>query len=82
MVLSMTLATVVHGDDIPDGEGKDIVMKVCTPCHGTAEFAGRKLTRKEWDEKVDQMAARGARASDEEFDQIVNYLAKNFGKEE
>jgi hypothetical protein len=28
------------------------------------------------------MAARGARASDEEFDVIVKYLAKNFGKAE
>lgn len=82
LALSMTLGTVVHGDDIPDGEGKDIVMKVCTPCHGTSEFSNRRLTRQEWDDKVDNMAARGARASDEEFDLIVKYLAKNFGKAE
>jgi hypothetical protein len=27
------------------------------------------------------MATKGAKASDEEFDTIVNYLAKNFGKD-
>jgi cytochrome c5 len=82
LALSMTLSTVAHGEDIPDGEGKDLVLKVCTPCHGTVEFSAKRLTRKEWDDKVDNMAARGARASDEEFDVIVKYLAKNFGKAE
>ena len=81
LLLSMTLGTVVHGDGIPDGEGKDVVLKVCTPCHGVSEFSDRRLTPKEWDDKVDQMAARGARASDEEFDIIVKYLSKYFGKE-
>jgi hypothetical protein len=81
MLLSMTVATAVHGDDLPDGEGKEVVLKVCTPCHGVSEFTAKRLTRKEWDDKVDDMAARGARASDEEFDVIVKYLAKNFGKE-
>jgi hypothetical protein len=80
-VLSMFVASAVRGDDLPDGEGKDVVLKVCTPCHGVSEFSGRRLTRAEWDEKVDNMAARGARASDEEFDLIVKYLAKNFGKQ-
>jgi len=28
------------------------------------------------------MAARGAKASDEEFDSIVNYLTKCFGKDQ
>lgn len=80
-LLSTFAITAVHGQDLPDGEGKDVVLKVCTPCHGVSEFTGRRLTRAEWDDKVDNMAARGARASDEEFDLIVKYLAKNFGKE-
>ena len=82
LLLSMTVSTVVRGDDLPDGEGKDVVLKVCTPCHGVSEFSAKRLTRMEWDDKVDNMAARGARASDEEFDLIVKYLAKNFGKAE
>ena len=82
LLLSITLGNAVHAEDIPDGEGKDLVLKVCTPCHGTVEFSAKRLTRKEWDDKVDNMAARGARASDEEFDAIVKYLAKYFGKEE
>jgi cytochrome c5 len=81
VLLSIPMATAVHGQDLPEGEGKDVVLKVCTPCHGVSEFSAKRLTRAEWDEKVDNMAARGARASDEEFDVIVKYLAKNFAKE-
>jgi len=65
-------------DDLPDGAGKDVVLKVCTACHGVSEFTARRNTRAEWDEEVDKMAARGAKASDEEFEAIVNYLTKNF----
>ena len=81
VLLSLPMTTAVRAEDLPEGEGKDIVLKVCTPCHGVSEFTGRRLTRMEWDDKVDNMAARGARASDEEFDLIVKYLAKNFGKQ-
>ena len=74
-------ASVRADEELPDGAGKDIVLKVCTPCHGTAEFTAKKNTKMEWDEEVDKMAARGAKASDDEFEAIVAYLAKYFGKE-
>jgi cytochrome c5 len=74
-------APVRAADDIPDGAGKEIVIKVCTACHGVIEFTSQKHTKPEWDEVVDTMAQRGARASDDEFDMIVVYLTKNFGKD-
>ena len=77
----LVAAPVRAADDIPDGAGKEIVIKVCTACHGIIEFTSQKHTKPEWDEVVDNMAQRGARASDDEFDKIVAYLAKNFGKD-
>ena len=47
----------------------------------TTRIVEKKLSKEEWDDIVDKMAARGARASDEEIDTIVNYLVKNFGKQ-
>ena len=35
-------------------------------------------TRQEWSEVIDQMARFGADATDQEFDQILAYLAKHF----
>ena len=80
-VMFLVAAPVRAADDIPDGAGKEIVIKVCTACHGIIEFTSQKHSKPEWDEVVDNMAQRGARAFDDEFDMIVAYLAKNFGKD-
>ena len=81
IVTAFLLAASVQAQDLPDGVGKELVMRVCTQCHDTARIVSKKKTKDEWNELVDSMAARGAKASDEEFDTIVNYLAKNFGKD-
>ncbi len=68
-------------DNLPPGPGKELLTSVCTVCHNLQRVTEKKLSKDEWDDVVDKMAARGARASDEEFDTIVNYLVKNFGKQ-
>lgn len=73
------LAAPVKADDLPDGAGKDLVVKVCTVCHDSARIVSKKWTKAEWNDLVDNMARRGAMATDDEFDAIVAYLAKNFG---
>ena len=65
---------------IPDGPGKDTFTKVCSACHGLDIIVALKHTKEEWKTVVDTMASYGASAKDEEFDAIVGYLAKNFGK--
>ena len=71
-----------HAQDPPDGAGKDLVMNVCTQCHTSARIVAKKATKDEWNAVVDNMAMRGAKATDEEFDAIVAYLAKNFGPDQ
>ena len=75
-------APIQAQDDLPAGAGKDVVVKVCTVCHDSARIISKKWTKAEWNDLVDKMAARGAMASDEEFETIVTYLAKNFGPSE
>ncbi len=65
---------------VPDGPGKDTFVKVCSACHGLDIIVALKHTKEEWKTVVDTMASYGASAKDEEFDAIVGYLAKNFGK--
>jgi len=81
VALAALLASSVQADDLPEGPAKELILKVCTPCHGVAEFTSKRNTKQEWNDEVDKMAARGAKASDEEFDAIVEYLTKYFGKE-
>jgi len=81
ILTAFLLATSVQAQDLPDGAGKDLVEKVCTVCHDAARIISKKWTKEEWNDTVDKMAMRGAKASDEEFETIVTYLTKNFGKD-
>ena len=76
------LAASVQAQDLPEGAGKDLVMNVCSQCHDLARITSKTRTKEEWNDTVDKMAARGAKASDEEFEIIVTYLAKYFGKDQ
>jgi competence protein ComEA len=66
---------------LPNGDGKDTFQKVCSACHEPDVVIGMKQTKEGWSATVDEMVSRGATATDAEFDTIIEYLAKNFGKE-
>jgi hypothetical protein len=63
----------------PPGPGRDVFVRVCTRCHEAVNSSKLRLTRREWQGKVYAQADRGAEATGEELDQIVDYLVRNFG---
>ena len=64
---------------LPDAPGKDIVVRVCTTCHGTTQFTSGKRDRERWKRTVDRMEGMGAKGSDADFKAVVEYLVTNFG---
>jgi competence protein ComEA len=64
----------------PDGPGKDAALKICGQCHPAEVLLGVGKSKEGWSATVDDMVAKGATGSDEELQQIVDYLARNFGK--
>ena len=62
-----------------DGDGRREVQRICSDCHGLDLIMGRRRSEDEWGVVVDSMVSRGAQGTDEEFNAIVKYLAKNFG---
>jgi len=82
ILTALALGASLQAQDLPDGAGKDVVLKVCTQCHDLTRIITKKRTKDEWNDTVDKMAVRGAKASDEEFETIVNYLAKYFGPDQ
>jgi competence protein ComEA len=66
------------GSKLPPGDGRDLVMRVCSKCHTPDIVASQTLDGEGWKELVNQMASNGAQASDAEFDQIAAYLTKAF----
>jgi len=66
----------------PPGPGRELMFRVCSGCHSVNVSASRRMSAKEWNDLVQVMASRGAIATDEELDEISNYLAKNFPSSE
>ena len=64
---------------LPDVPGKDVVVRVCTKCHGPGNITKKRLNREDWDDQVADMVERGAKATPEELAAVVNYLTANFG---
>ena len=78
--LFLCLAVPVAGQTLPEGAGKAIVEKMCTPCHGLENVVRARNTKERWGSIVDDMVSRGAVGSDDEIDQVIAYLAANFSK--
>lgn len=64
---------------LPDGDGKAVVQRDCSQCHSLETVTRARLTRKQWEARIDEMIAKGAKLSDDDIDVVAAYLAKNFG---
>ena len=80
-ICSFVITVPVQGQDLPEGPGKDVVIKVCTTCHGVENFSGKQYSREDWKSVVETMIGYGAKVTSEQAEIIIDYLAKNFGKE-
>ena len=73
------LAGAVRADDVlPNGPGKELVEKRCGSCHSSQIVAGEDETRDQWNDTLNQMMNMGAPLTEDEFNQILDYLANNF----
>ena len=64
--------------ELPEGTGKQIVQKVCTPCHDVSEFPLLNFDRADWELTVNCMVSAGAFVKKDEIALIIDYLSKNF----
>src|SRR5580704_4983334 len=80
--LAASLLAAAADDDaklLPDGPGKDVVVRACLECHDASSFRKQRLNRDDWGDKVSQMVDQGAQATGQEQTVIVDYLVHNFG---
>lgn len=64
---------------MPPGEGKDLIMKQCVSCHAMSTITAQHKSESAWTDTIIEMRNRGANGSDEEMEQIIHYLATNYG---
>lgn len=74
-------AVYAPGIDLPDDNGKALILKACTRCH---DLKGVPAYRKYWGfdrwlPMVENMIEHGAKLNDEEKITVARYLGKHFG---
>ena len=72
-------AGIALAQSLPNGQGKDVVEKICAGCHDLDPITGSEGgTHDDWDMVVKAMIAMGADIKPEQAAVITNYLAQNF----
>jgi mono/diheme cytochrome c family protein len=64
---------------LPDGAGRETVERACGQCHSLETVLRSRLSRRQWEARIDEMIARGAKLADEDIDVIADYLEAHFG---
>lgn len=67
--------------ELPDGPGKALTVQLCGKCHSPEQATSLRQDRDDWTETITKMVNMGAKGSDEEFSEVLDYLSKNFGPE-
>ena len=73
-------SAILAEGDLPEGEGSETFVGVCSACHEVGYATGMRQTRDEWKDVVAKMVDRGALVTDEDAKVIVDYLTAHFGK--
>ena len=81
VAFALTAATPANaqGQQLPQGEGRDLVAVACTQCHALAPILVGREGVAGWRRHVHNMVLRGAQLTPSEADTVIRYLAANFG---
>ena len=82
VLLTVAVACVLSAQKptLPEGPGKAATVKLCGTCHGAEIVMNRRESFEGWNAVVVDMIQRGAKGSDEEFGEVVDYLVEHFPK--
>ena len=80
--LVFAFSPTTQAQDLPAGQGRETLKRVCTACHDIESVPRLRYSRADWMSLVYSMKDMGADATTAEMDEIVDYLTKNFGKGE
>jgi len=79
---SITAVPAGSSREMPEGQGKQIILRECTACHLPDHFTKYQHTPEEWQAIVIRMGTRVRAATKDELDTVTKYLAINYPKVE
>jgi competence protein ComEA len=71
-------AAVPSHAQLPEGPGREQVMKVCIGCHEVERSVSLRQDRNGWQTTLAKMVGLGMKSTDEELVQILDYLVEHF----
>jgi competence protein ComEA len=78
-VVTLAAAAPAAGQtQLPEGAGKDAVVKLCSTCHPPERGASVRLTPEGWQDVMTRMVGLGMKGTDEEMNAALEYLATHF----
>ena len=72
------LSAAAAGQELPQGPGRDLVLKRCLTCHEADLITQQRLTRTAWGRSLDKMIRWGAVVEADEREPMLDYLAAHF----
>jgi DNA uptake protein ComE-like DNA-binding protein len=76
--LAIAAAPTRAAAQLPEGQGRETVAKLCGSCHPPERGASVRLTREGWQDVMTRMVGLGLKASDEDLTAALEYLATHF----
>jgi len=63
-----------------DDKGAAAFTAVCSKCHPAERIVATRRTKSQWEEVLDQMTKLGAPITDDNYDTLIDYLLRHYGK--
>ena len=74
-----SVARAQASQPLPEGKGKTVFARICAQCHAIEIATKLRMGEDAGGAVVDDMVARGAQGTGDEFDLVTKYLTAHFG---
>jgi cytochrome c5 len=79
MTTAMAVVAFAAVEELPEGEGKKVVVAECGSCHAVDRVTELHQDRDAWNTVVKKMVEYGSKIREADIPVAVEYLTKNFG---
>lgn len=76
----LLLAGAAAAQESKPDAGEKTFQNMCARCHPPDRIVAMRRNRLQWEEVIDKMTKFGAQGTDEEFEIVIDYLLRHYGK--
>lgn len=78
LFIALAWIGVASAQELPEGAGRAEMQKICTQCHELSRAVAPRQDRDAWNTTMTKMQAFGMKSSQQEYQLVLDYVAKNF----